>query len=383
MSPHALLAETRLLRAKPEDAPNGERWSSRPPAANRPSGVHAARRVRRTSTNDLHDTTSWRDGVARLPASAQVLCAKRGAPGYEACVSARKVVVAVDPTKEPMGPLRLGRQLARALRAPVVLVTVLPHHPLIQGPEDDRRRAARAEALERLWEIGRSLEDVHVHDALAITGTSPARSLQHVSEGADAAVIVVGSTTRGPLRRIVPGSVAERLVSGGACPVAVAPHGYADDEAEELTVVGVAFDGSEESQRALKAGVGLARNAAARLRVITVNERLAFGAVPVSADRPEDSVNRVIERGLRGAHDAAVAAHSGELTVAGVFRTGNPAQVLAEESREVGLLVAGSRGYGPVGAVLLGATTHGLLRSASCPLLITPRGRGLDVGNPA
>ena len=222
-----------------------------------------------------------------------------------------------------------------------------------------------------------------MHDALAITGTSPARSLQHVSEGADAAVIVVGSTTRGPLRRIVPGSVAERLLSGGACPVAVAPHGYADDQAEELSVVGVAFDGSDESQRALEAGVGLARSAAARLRVITVNERLAFGAVPVSADRPEDSVNRVIEHGLRGAHDAAVAAHSEKLTVEGVFRTGNPAQVLAEESGEVGLLVAGSRGYGPVGAVLLGGTTHGLLRSASCPLLITPRGRGLDVGNSA
>jgi nucleotide-binding universal stress UspA family protein len=28
--------------------------------------------------------------------------------------------------------------------------------------------------------------------------------------------------------------------------------------------------------------------------------------------------------------------------------------------------------------VLLGGTTHRLLRSAECPLLITPRGRGLD-----
>jgi nucleotide-binding universal stress UspA family protein len=36
-----------------------------------------------------------------------------------------------------------------------------------------------------------------------------------------------------------------------------------------------------------------------------------------------------------------------------------------------------------VGVVLLGATTHGLLRSASCPLLITPRERSLDVGGAA
>jgi nucleotide-binding universal stress UspA family protein len=80
-----------------------------------------------------------------------------------------------------------------------VLVTVSPHHPLMEGPEDELQRAARDEARENLLEIG--LEGVHVADALAITGTSPARALQDVSEGADAAVIVVGSTTRGPMRR--------------------------------------------------------------------------------------------------------------------------------------------------------------------------------------
>jgi nucleotide-binding universal stress UspA family protein len=41
--------------------------------------------------------------------------------------------------------------------------------------------------------------------------------------------------------------------------------------------------------------------------------------------------------------------------------------------------VAGSRGYGPIGAVLLGGTTHALLRSAECPVLITPRGRRLEL----
>jgi nucleotide-binding universal stress UspA family protein len=295
----------------------------------------------------------------------------------------RNVVVAIDPAKEPMGPLRLGRRVARALSARIVLVTVFPHHPLLEGPEDEFQRSVRAKAREDLVELGRTLEGVEIADALVITGTSPARSLHHVSEGADAAVIVVGSTTRGPLRRIVPGSVAERLVSGAACPVAVAPRGYGDDDAGELAVVGVAFDGSEESERALEAASALARRAAARLRIITVHQRLAFGAVPVSADAPADSANRVVEEGLRGAHDAAVAAHSRHVDVEGTFQTGSPAEVLTELSRELDLLVAGSRGYGPVGAVLLGGTTHTLLRSAECPLLITPRGRGLDLGDAA
>jgi nucleotide-binding universal stress UspA family protein len=177
----------------------------------------------------------------------------------------------------------------------------------------------------------------------------------------------------------VPGSVAERLVSGVACPVAVAPHGYGDAENEELDLVGVAFDGSEESQGALEAAVELTRRASAGLRVITVRQPLAFGAMPVSANRPADSINRLLEQSLRSAHDAAVAAHSGMVNVEGVFRPGSPTQVLAEESRELDLLVAGSRGYGPVGAVLLGGATHGLLRSAECPLMIIPRGRGPEL----
>jgi len=196
-------------------------------------------------------------------------------------------------------------------------------------------------------------------------------------------VIVVGSTTRGPLRRIVPGSVAERLLSGAGCPVAVAPHGYGDAERAAPAVVGVAFDDSEESRLALEGGRELARRAGVALRIITVVQRLAFGAVATSADAPGESANVAIQRGLRGAHEAAVDAQRDLVDVEGVFVAGHPADVLAQQSRELGLLVAGSRGYGPIGAVLLGGTTHTLLRSAECPLLIMPRGRGLQLDDTA
>jgi nucleotide-binding universal stress UspA family protein len=41
--------------------------------------------------------------------------------------------------------------------------------------------------------------------------------------------------------------------------------------------------------------------------------------------------------------------------------------------------MAGSRGYGPLGAVLLGSTTHDLARLAHCPIVITPIGRELTI----
>ena len=47
---------------------------------------------------------------------------------------------------------------------------------------------------------------------------------------------------------------------------------------------------------------------------------------------------------------------------------------LARLSREVDLLICGSRGHGPIGSVTLGNVSTGVLRKAHCPVLVVPRG---------
>jgi nucleotide-binding universal stress UspA family protein len=56
-----------------------------------------------------------------------------------------------------------------------------------------------------------------------------------------------------------------------------------------------------------------------------------------------------------------------------VEREGDPARELVEASRQADLLVAGSRGYGPVRRLLLGSVSTLLVRQADCPLLVLPR----------
>lgn len=293
--------------------------------------------------------------------------------------SSSTVIIAIDPSKSPLNPLRLGVNLARHLELPAVLVTVFAHHPLLAGPETEDQLAVRAGARQDLLDLGRSLDGDVVADALVLASSSPARALHELGETTGAALIVVGSTTRGALRRVLPGSVAQQLLSGAACPVAVAPNGYNEQQAGTLATVGVAFDGSAEAERALDGARHLARKAHARLRIITVVERLAFGAVPVSTMAPAASARRVVEAELRSIHEAALANDRG-VECEGVFREGNPADVLIEQSHEVDLLLAGSRGYGPLSAVLLGSTTRELTREAGCPLIIIPRGHSLDLG---
>ena len=55
---------------------------------------------------------------------------------------------------------------------------------------------------------------------------------------------------------------------------------------------------------------------------------------------------------------------------------GDPAAVLADQGVELDLLVLGSRGYGPVRATLLGAVSAEVMRTAPCPVVVTPREAG-------
>ena len=284
----------------------------------------------------------------------------------------RTILIAVDAGAGTLDAVRLGELLARVSGLPVALATAFPHVPFGGEAEAELREEAR----QTLLELGGTLEGVNVVDAQVVDGLSPARALHDLSEEEHAALIVIGSTRRGAIGRIVPGTIAERLLSGAACPVAVAPAGYAESERPpELRLVGVAFDGSDESQLALDGAAALARAAGARLRVITVYQRIAFGALASPGGVSLESVNARLETEMKGQLDEAVAALGDG--VEGVFRSGDAAEVLAAQSEELDLLVAGSRGYGPIGAVLLGGTTHRLRGAAACPLIVVPRGRPL------
>jgi nucleotide-binding universal stress UspA family protein len=74
--------------------------------------------------------------------------------------------------------------------------------------------------------------------------------------------------------------------------------------------------------------------------------------------------------------DETVAALPGDLQTKGVVLEGRPWRALAEASDDLDLLFVGSRGYGPLRAVILGGTSGPLLREAHCPVVALPRGAG-------
>ena len=274
------------------------------------------------------------------------------------------IVVGVEKSDRSRDALALARTLARALSTRLILVAV--------HPGDVRSRAMAQEAEAVLEWVARPLSGVAVESRTVACNSVP-HGLQRVADAEGALAIVVGPSHRGPLGRIVPGSVGERLLHGSPCPVAVAPRGYWGEAYAGIKTVGVGYTAVPEAAEALDAAVGLAARAGAAIRVLSVVEPpivsatlpLGWGIGELEATEREHLTDM-----MAGAIDAVNSA----VEISGDVVDGYADDELAQLSREVDLVVCGSRGQGLVGSVMLGNVSTGVLRKACCPVLVVPRG---------
>jgi nucleotide-binding universal stress UspA family protein len=254
-----------------------------------------------------------------------------------------------------------ARQLAAATDARVVAAHVYhaPTYPsgspyaLAVPPvlPEEIEASARAHADLLLSTLPTSME------RLAIRGTSVPRELHDLARERDAALLVVGATHRGPIGRVLPGSIGERLLHGAPCPVLVVPEG---DGNRPIARIAVAYDGGEEAQRAL----ALAARAAERFGVgIDLISILDPGVAALYAHRGADHLETAArEVRLRG------------LDVQTRLIVERSAADVVADCDGIDLLVTGSRGYGPLRSVLLGSASRHIVDHAPCPVLVLPRG---------
>jgi nucleotide-binding universal stress UspA family protein len=259
----------------------------------------------------------------------------------------------------------MGLQSETALAAePVAAAETGLSSTLILGADDSegaRDAAALAEVLAPL--MGAEVVPLHANGH-----GSPARQLYEEASTRHAEIVVLGSSHRGEQGHTAPGKVLRGLVHESPSPIAVAPRGYADQAIGLPRVIGVAFDDSPESHRALAFAARLATAASAALRVITVYT----GTAPVEEPRPGVVTQRAL---MQEALHRTVADLPSELRAEPRFLLGAVAHVLAEQA-ELGLdlMVMGSRGYGPIRSFWLGSVSENLIRLSQQPLVIAPRG---------
>lgn len=241
-----------------------------------------------------------------------------------------------------------------------------PYRKIVVGFEENSRGEDAKALGERIAAAeGGELELVQV------TGGDPAAILAELAERGQADLIVLGSTHRGAIGAVSPGSVAERLLKGARARLVIAPKGYAEgDFAETLHVVGVGFDGGLESQAALAEATELARRAGAAMRVIAVATPVPAIGAAAAAQAATQEAGEDFQSQL---HEA-VGELPSELRALPILERGDPVdRLLARAEEGLDLLVLGSRGFGPVMRLLIGSVSAKVIRRAPCPVMIVPR----------
>ena len=284
------------------------------------------------------------------------------------------VIVGVDGSERSIEALALADLLGPALGRRVVIAHVHPFRQLSSlFAEGEYERLEREVAESTFEQIREHLPSVPERRMQLVAGDSPAAGLHALAERERAALIVVGSSHRSAIGRILVGGTGERLLSGASAPVAVAPAGYATAGAG-IQTVGCGFDGSRESHRALAWAAELARTTSARLRVLSVYESTLPVTLALGGGLPTASINEVVRRQRDEELSKAMSALDADIDATGALLDGDARELLAGESAGLDLLVVGSRGYGPLRAVLLGSVSSALVRSARSPLVVMPRG---------
>jgi nucleotide-binding universal stress UspA family protein len=266
-----------------------------------------------------------------------------------------RIIVGIDGTSRGDDALKFAAVLARALGSGLLLVHIC-------GPSQDRR-----DAREILESHRATVENVPV-EVLECAGASAARGLDRVAAVYHTAVIVVGPSHRAGLGLVLPGSTGQQLLQITRRTIAVVPRGWRPNADGTLRRIGCGYSPSAQSEAALETAAELTRMLGGQLDVMRAfwsTRPSGAMAMAVSADlqiRAQAGLGQVVQ-----ALPESSNAHAKLLL-------NDPATALIARSRDLDLLVVGSRAKGPLGAIWSGSVSNRVLREAACPVVVVPRG---------
>ena len=223
------------------------------------------------------------------------------------------------------------------------------------------------EASHKLLEQERAAADVKAQ-LRSIVSMSPGRGLHEQAEELGADLIVVGSTSHGAFGRAMLGDDTRGALNGAPCAVAIASRGYAEragGAGSQIANIGVAYNGSPESNAALALAQDLALSTKATVHALEVVTIPTYAYAGLTALPIGENIQPMIDEAKSRMKELG--------NVEGHAAYGLVGEELAAFGDQVDILVVGSRGYGPVKRLVLGSTSDYLQRHARCSLLVLPR----------
>ena len=293
-----------------------------------------------------------------------------------------KIVVGVQPDSEGDYVVRWAAELARSMRADLVLTAIhpTPWPAHLEGAVDSEWKAFLVEEAAKT--LRRATEHIHGvrFDKIVHAHTSSGRGLIEVAEQVGATLIVIGSAAGGAPGRLHRGSTADQLLHGATVPVLLTPSQdlAAAEAAGPGTVptrVTVAYSRSLDSDEALAAAIQLCRRTGVDLRLTTlvIHPSREFAGFEGALDE--------LRGDARGWLDEALAVVPVATKVSAEIAEGEDldSAIGAVDWLAGELLVCGSGTAGPLRRVFLGDTAQKILRGAGVPVIVVPRHAEADL----
>jgi nucleotide-binding universal stress UspA family protein len=187
--------------------------------------------------------------------------------------------------------------------------------------------------------------------------------------------LVLGSHGRSGVRRLMLGSMTERLIRQAPCPALVVPAHAADippDAPVQFHNILCPVDFSDASLRAVEYAISLAEESDARLKILHVINmpselrEFEWSHDELRAQVAEDRRRRLCELVPEGA--GTYCTIQTELRDGVVYR--EILQAAAEQPAD--LVVMGAQGRGALDVAIFGSNTARVARAVGCPLLVVP-----------
>jgi nucleotide-binding universal stress UspA family protein len=268
-------------------------------------------------------------------------------------------------------PVDLSDPSAQALRYAAALSSVVGGDLTILHVRaaEARRRDAEQQANASLEAFASNVIGVRPSSRLLERHGEPVTEILSAAAASD--IIVMGTHGRTGLRRLLVGSVAERVIRRSPSPVLVVPPGMGAKPQDSIRLASVlcAVDFSEPSARAVEYAASIAAAAGARLALAHAlewseeAENLPNTGSPFLPSSEEDAIARLNQLLT---HDMRV--HCDPEFVVGYGPAADEVLRFVREG-SVDLLVLGIRRRNPVDLAVFGSTTQRLIREGACAAL--------------
>ncbi len=291
---------------------------------------------------------------------------------WEFEVAQSGIVVGVDGSPESIAAYNTGAGIARARGCLLHVVSVLPPFPtyhLNPGAVDSRsnvdalRLQLRNSSLETMMNAGNAEKD-WTHE---VTIGRPAKLIARIAEQRGADLIVVGRRPHGMMDRIADAETTLQVMRFSGIPVLAVSTDY-----EVAHSIVVATDFSVASARAATAALELIGKSGTvyLVHVEPPVELFPEGFAVVGEDQFAGDIAAAFRKFVDALH-----ASSGVIVETTVLN-GKPVPAIIEFAERVGagMIVAGSHSHSRMERFFLGSVSTGLVRRASCPVMVAPAG---------